>query len=1164
MKHNLNISSWNIQGLRTKLHGTNSTLGASKLNIKLIQNIIKQHDIICLQETWQKHENLCFTGYSVYSTVQETKSKRGCRGVAILVKNTISSFVKILPYKNPNILWCVLDKNSFGLEDDIYLASVYLPPLQCQKKCREDIMSILEQDIIKYKDKGEIMLLGDFNARTGIHDDYIKHDDDGSHITDEEYIVDETCPKRNNSDLFPNKQGHNMLDICITHRLRILNGRTSGDLMGNYTCYQANGASTIDYSIVSYSLWKDILAFHVQNLTPYSDHCPIFTKLATKISISQMTSTKAKNQNHKNKNSIKKFVWSEDANVKFTEALQSTHVQSLIEQLSQTDNIDIHEHVNKFNDIIKTAASLSLKTKSAFRKTISKTKNKKWYTDECKYLKKKLKELAKNINTSNYNTMKTEYYTLKKKYKRIIKKSHRQYKNTIISKINNLSTSESSQFWKELRDLRNSDQDNTTPVEITEETWVDHFKTLLQDNTETSYENSEPYISKSTDALDTEITKNEIETHINKLKTKKSPGIDGILNEMIKSGRYILVPIIKTLFNKILISGTFPQIWNKGLIKTIYKKGDKLLPSNYRGITLTSCLGKLFTSILQTRLMNYLENNKLLCAEQFGFRRNSRTTDNLFILKQLIQSHFRANKKLYVAFVDYEKAFDTVWQSGLLHKIKKLGITNNFYKVIESMYNTVTSSVILENDISESFPCNKGIRQGDGLSPLLFSIFMNDLPAFLKTSGCKGVQLNTTLLNCLMFADDLVLLSSSPSDLQHSINALGTHAKTWKLKVNSSKTKVMIFNKQGRLINDTHFMYNQTQCIDIVHEQTYLGINLVSSGKYSNTRETLCKKGLKVLGTIRRMLSNCDFIPINTYNKLFDTIVKPVIMYASEIWGPELLQYKTLFEKSCHEQLHLKFCKILLGIPWYASNNACRAELGRYPLKQDIQSNIYTYYLRLKHNACNPLLKEAFHWSMSQPSDFTKICFDLDAKVMTQNRSSYQQPILKHEMKIKRKEILDILKKEYQNRWTMEKANSSSTFVNQFKNTYTYEHYLSLVKNSAHRILLTKLRLGTHTLRIQTGKYENKGGPIPVNQRTCIVCKTDSVDNEEHFIGHCQTFSHIRTKYFKHIAETDTSFSSLNTNKKIQYILEANNHHTCALIGKYVSDLFAERKKYIK
>ena len=237
-------------------------------------------------------------------------------------------------------------------------------------------------------------------------------------------------------------------------------------------------------------------------------------------------------------------------------------------------------------------------------------------------------------------------------------------------------------------------------------------------------------ISPNNDILGQPITTKEIHEQISKLKLKKASGMDCILNEMIKHGLYYLMPSLEKLFNDILDSGTFPTHWNIDVIKPIYKrKGDKRSPANYRGITLTSCLGKLFTSILQSRLNKFIEQHNILNPEQFGFRSNSRTTDSLFILQQLINKYTKQHKKLYVGFIDYEKAFDSVWQSGLIYKLYQYGVKSKFFKVIKSMYSSIKSCVKTdESSITEMFSCNKGIRQGDGLSPVLFSLFMNDLP----------------------------------------------------------------------------------------------------------------------------------------------------------------------------------------------------------------------------------------------------------------------------------------------------------------------------------------------------------------------------------------------------------------------------------------------------
>ena len=395
--------------------------------------------------------------------------------------------------------------------------------------------------------------------------------------------------------------------------------------------------------------------------------------------------------------------------------------------------------------------------------------------------------------------------------------------------------------------------------------------------------------SPNDDILGKPITTKEIHEQISKMKSKKASGMDSMLNEMIKHGRYYLMPSLEKMFNDILNSGTFPTDWNIGVIKPIYKKkGDKRSPANYRGITLTSCLGKLFTSILQSRLNKYIEQHNILNPEQFGFRPNFRTTDSLFILQQLLHKYTKQHKELYVGFIDYEKAFDSVWQSGMIYKLCKYGVKGKFLKVIKSMYSSIKSCVqINQNTITEMFSCNKGIRQGDGLSPVLFSLFMNDLPQYFRANHCPGVTLGNHSLNYLMYADDLLVISPSPEGLQQSINVIKKHAEEWKLKVNTKKSNVIIFSGNGQNKNKENFKYGN-ELLHIVDRQTYLGIEMTSSGRYTYARDILSKKAYKVLSTIKRSFSNSDTTTITIKNKLFDALVKPILLYGCEIWGPEL------------------------------------------------------------------------------------------------------------------------------------------------------------------------------------------------------------------------------------------------------------------------------------
>ena len=176
---------------------------------------------------------------------------------------------------------------------------------------------------------------------------------------------------------------------------------------------------------------------------------------------------------------------------------------------------------------------------------------------------------------------------------------------------------------------------------------------------------------------------------------------------MIKHIRYFLLPSLEKIFNDILNSCKFPTEWNIGVIKPIYKrKGDRRSPANQ--ITLTSCLGKLFTSILQSRLNKYIEIHNILNPEQFGFRPNARTTDSLFILQQLLHKYTKQHEKLYVGFIDYEKAFDSVWQSGMIQKLQKEGTKGKFLKVIKSIYTSIRScEKVNQNTMTESSLCNK-------------------------------------------------------------------------------------------------------------------------------------------------------------------------------------------------------------------------------------------------------------------------------------------------------------------------------------------------------------------------------------------------------------------------------------------------------------------------
>ena len=193
-----------------------------------------------------------------------------------------------------------------------------------------------------------------------------------------------------------------------------------------------------------------------------------------------------------------------------------------------------------------------------------------------------------------------------------------------------------------------------------------------------------------------------------------------------------MLPIYVKLFKMIFDSGIIPESWTYGEILSIYKnKGEKSQLENYRPITLLSCFGKLFTSILNKRLTNYVEKFELINSCQAGFRKGYSTIDNLFVIQSLIEILKSSKNKLFCAFVDFKQAFDTVWRGGLWTKLLELNVNGKCFNIIRNMYSNIKSRISTVEVCSAFFPCNTGVRQGENLSPLLFSIFLNDLEHYL-------------------------------------------------------------------------------------------------------------------------------------------------------------------------------------------------------------------------------------------------------------------------------------------------------------------------------------------------------------------------------------------------------------------------------------------------
>ena len=404
------------------------------------------------------------------------------------------------------------------------------------------------------------------------------------------------------------------------------------------------------------------------------------------------------------------------------------------------------------------------------------------------------------------------------------------------------------------------------------------------------------------------------------------------------------MPLYIKLFNHILKSGKMPDVWCQGLITPIYKSGDKNDPINYRGICVSSCLGKLFCSILNQRLHSYLKENKILHNSQIGFLPENRTADHVFTLRALVDKYVHYHKeRVYACFVDFRKAFDSVWHVGLFYKLLGAGIGGQFYNLIKTLYCNSSCSIRIGDNKTRSFSYSKGVRQGCILSPLLFNFYINNLPySFQNALSDPFVLPNGTKINSLLYADDLIILSRSKTGLQNCLNTLSSYCKSWMLKINPKKTKVMIFQKRSKKSVDINFKIDTD--VEIVQEYTYLGTRLTPTGNFTLALDHLKEKAMHAFSNIQKHTLLSKLNP-NTASQIFDTMIFSILSYNSEVWGMYTKQEFKTWDNSPLEKVHLKFCKRYLEVNNKASNLACRAELGRYPLLIAINQKIMKYFV---------------------------------------------------------------------------------------------------------------------------------------------------------------------------------------------------------------------------
>lgn len=1071
--------------------------------------------------------------------IKFSKVGRHSGGVVCLVKKEFTPFIKQIDVQIGNFLLFKINKQLFGFDKDLLYVCTYVPPEGSRfysfYDTDQDGIELLENTLIDCalsKDDFYVILSGDLNGRTSnVHHSVENVDESGISSKSTSFRT-----KRQSCDLNFNNFGKSLLNMCTSLGLCIMNGLCHGDHEGHYTYICDAGSSVIDYFLMS----NELLAILFDDCTltvlerTESSHMPV----SLHVNLSSIQNIV--NSTFDRVYMAEKFIWNNDYKDEFLSGFAADYAQSLLNDAMDMIDSDINQSLNMFNSFIQELGSC-MKKKVNIN---GRHRNLNWFDLECKQAKKQLRKSLRKYKSKLTNEDRLEYCKLRREYKHLTNRKKKAYNKTMLDKLLDTINNQS-EFWKSMRKIRPKKEIIKNNIALND--WYNHFKSLLDEDPREN--DSDDFDGSSLDGNEEDynrpISYEEILFAIRKLKCSKAAGPDGIIPELLKYPCEFIAPYFLKLFNVLFEKGTYPKNWTESIILPLFKKGDVNVPGNYRGISLCDASSKLFSTIINRRLQTYVEENNLTGEHQAGFKKGYSTSDHMFTLLACIQKQFSSNRKLYVAFIDFRKAFDNVNRNLLWKILLDNGIKGKLFACIKSMYSQVKARIRCGSELTEPINCTAGVKQGDVCSPILFSLFINELAKVVIQNGRHGVNLGNDFLELciLLLADDVVLLSETVVGLQCQLNNLQEAAEYLRLTINAEKSDIMVFRKGGYLSSRERWFLNGSP-LNVVNGYKYLGIVFSTKVSFDIACKDLGSRGKKAFLSVIRSLYQYKNNSLDLFLKLFDAQIQPVLQYGSELWG---------LDKAAHqcEKVHLFALKKFLNVEKRTPNDLVYGELNRYPILINSAMNCIRYWLRIVQMPDDRIPKQAYlmlckfdaKGSKTWATNVRSFLYENGFGIAWYNQGVGSVNLFLKEIKQR------LIDSRWQN-WNDHINNSSRfTFYKGFSSLHYVPIYLQMDLNRQIRSLMTRLRFGISSIATHYSKYRNATD----QQLICPLCKCWE-ENELHFVFKCPFFDELRTEYIPHKYVLNGSINSLNV------LLSSKNKETTRNLCIYVYKAFKIRE----
>lgn len=895
---NTNIGTWNVRGL----------LQTGKTYIMEKELERYNMDITGISETHWKGNGLITTanGNTIVFSGNTNNSRNG---VAIIMTSSIAKTLMGYNAINDRMISIKIHSKPVNLN----IIQVYAPTSDSNVEEIEQFYGELETILQKIPNREITIIVGDFNAKVGD----TKDDNHLRHIVGKYGIGTR------------NERGEMLLNFCAGNGLTIMNTVHQQHIRRVYT-WQSPGdrcRNQIDYILIR-TRWRTSIR-NTKTLPGAecgSDHKLLTARFKLKLKVPQRRTTSPRTQ-------------ISDEKI-FEEKLQTKLDNPPTQQETLTP-----EEIWQF-------------TKLAINETIKETKKKQiiekrqhWITDQTMEIVQERRDLrASGIDTEQ---KRIKYTALSKTIQRCCRKDknthllricneaqgHAENNNTkdlykLVKTINKKYTPRS---WT----IENKEGEKITNIDETLEVWKEYCEELFNDQ-----ERTDTYTQEDMEEEPT-ILKEEIRDAIKKLKPLKSPGADNITTEIIKAMGESGVHILHKICNGIWSTGQWPDDWVESVFIPLHKKGSKEKCENYRLIALMSHASKILLKIMNERLKPFLLWQ--IPPQQAGFMKGRGTREQISNIRRIIEKAREINKPIYMCFVDYRKAFDSMKWEKLWTILREMGVPHHLRTLIQQLYKKSKARVRIDKHLSN--PCNikKGARQGCILSPILFNIYTEYIMRRVLENWNGGISIGGTTINNLRYADDTVLLTSTAEELAELVQKLKIESESFDLKINMSKTKIMIIDRANNNNTDiTHI-----DGYEVVSQYIYLGALITNDGACTKEINRRCEMARQTVRELQKTWMDSD-ITLNTKKQIIKTLVFPVLLYGSESWTIKKQDRRKI------DACELWCWRRILRVPWTAhrTNISINNEINEAQrLSQIVLARILKFFGHINRRDDNNLEK---------------------------------------------------------------------------------------------------------------------------------------------------------------------------------------------------------------